>query len=133
MKKILLFLLLLIVACEKSDDVSPFKQGTFEIPAGKNYSKTIITRTGNLHIETYTTKVIDTVNGKIRLKNVTQSDTLYIKWSDNKSYTLQKKGSNSLKNIIFVEMENITPNSYNFIARYGYSKSAQKGIIYKIK
>ena len=37
-----------------SNDAERFKLGVFEIPAGKGYSKTIVTRIDSLQIEEYT-------------------------------------------------------------------------------
>jgi len=48
--------LLFLLSCSsnKDNDASRFKTGVFEIPAGKGYSKTIVTRIDSLQIEEYT-------------------------------------------------------------------------------
>ena len=53
---ILIFIgVLLFSSCgpEKDIDALRFKTGVFEIPAGKGYSKTIVTRIDSLQIEEY--------------------------------------------------------------------------------
>jgi len=127
------FFTIIFVSCSseiKKNDATRFKQGVFEIPASKGYSKTIITRINNLQIEEYTS--IETVAGKKTIKHI---DTLYIKWKNNFYYTLQMKSpKNELdKNSIFVQITKVTDTSYNFTAKIGFSKFKQKGIVYKVQ
>ena len=76
MKKIALILVLftLFVSC-KDEPLSPdrFKYGTFEIPEGKGYEKTIIIRRDSIQIEKYESRI----------------DTLTISWKNNFNYTLK--------------------------------------------
>lgn len=76
MKKIVLILVLftLIISC-KNYKLNPdrFKTGTFEIPEGKGYEKTIIIRLDSIQIEKYEDRI----------------DTLSIIWKNNFNYTLK--------------------------------------------
>jgi hypothetical protein len=75
----LLFFLLVLLSCnsEIKDNSKRFKEGVFEIPAGKGYSKTTITRKDSLQIEEYE-KIVNLSNDSItsvkRIKNI---DTIY--------------------------------------------------------
>ena len=62
-------------------------------------------------------------------------DTLYIKWKNNFFYTLKMKSPKTdLDNDpIFVQINKITENSYDFTAKIGFSEFKQKGTFYKIK
>ena len=50
-----LIIVLFLSSCnsKKAKDAERFKLGVFEIPAGKGYSKTIVTRVDSLQIEEY--------------------------------------------------------------------------------
>ena len=109
--------------------------GVFEIPAGKGYSKTIVTRIDSLQIEEYTKFTeISTDSGVFKKENKV-IDTLYIKWKNNFFYTLKMKSPKTeLDNDpIFVQINKITENSYEFTAKIGFSEFKQKGTVYLIK
>ena len=118
-----------------SNDAERFKLGVFEIPAGKGYSKTIVTRIDSLQIEEYTKFTeISTDSGVFKKENKV-IDTLYIKWKNNFFYTLKMKSPKTeLDNdAIFVKINKITENSYEFTAKIGFSEFKQKGTVYLIK
>ncbi len=138
MKKFGFILILLVgfAACkpEMKGDPERFKQGTFEIPAGPGYSKTVITRTDSLHIEKYVKYIeVSTDSGAFK-KEVPRVDTLYIKWKNNFFYTLKMKSpkSKSDKDEIFVQITKVTEDSYDFSAKVGYSNFKQTGTVYKV-
>lgn len=119
MKKFaLIFVLLSIVAC-KNDELNPdrFKIGTFEIPEGKGYQKTIIIRKDSLQIEKYEDRI----------------DSLSIIWKNNFNYTLKMLHPKTAidKDPIHVKITNLTKDSYDFEAAIGHSNFLQKGTIYK--
>ncbi len=139
MKKIIVVLLVtfLVISCqtEPKGDAERFKRGTFEIPAGKGYSKTIITRIDSLQIEEYTKYIeVSTDSGSFQ-KELKKIDTLYIQWKNNFFYTLRMKSPKKDidKDKIFVQITKIKENSYEFSAKIGYSKFKQSGVVYKIK
>lgn len=121
MKKIILFIsiIILLVGCKESP-LSPdrFKTGTFEIPEGKGYSKTIITRIDSLQIEQYEERI----------------DSFSILWKNNFNYSLKMTNPTSAldEEIIYVKITNIEKNSYDFEAVIGFSNYTQKGTITKI-
>ncbi|QNM86167.1 hypothetical protein H9W90_03345 [Polaribacter pectinis] len=131
------FLLLNFTSCQSDikDNSDRFKVGVFEIPAGDSYSKTIITRKDSLQIEEYE-KIVsisnDSTSGVKRIKHI---DTLYIKWKNNFFYTLKMKSPKKEldKDPIYVQITNVTEDSYNFTAKIGFSKFATDGTIYKVK
>lgn len=136
-----LFLSLVIVlflsSCnsKNSNDAERFKLGVFEIPAGKGYSKTIVTRMDSLQIEEYTKFTeISTDSGVFKKENKI-IDTLYIKWKNNFFYTLKMKSPKTEldKDPIFIQINKITKNSYDFTAKIGFSEFKQKGTVYKIE
>jgi len=140
MKKLvyLAFFIALLSSCNEVtvvDNNNQFKQGVFEIPAGEGYSKTIITRIDSLQIEEYTKSVNISTDSTVSKRIEKRIDTLYIKWKNNFSYTLQMKSPKTAldKDLIFVKITKITENSFNFIARIGYSDFQQKGTVYKVK
>lgn len=120
---------------EIKDNSDRFKKGVFEIPAGKGYSKTTVTRIDSLQIEEYE-KIIsisnDSLSGIKRIKNI---DTLYIKWKNNFFYSLKMKSPKKEvdKDPIYVQITNVTDNSYDFTAKIGFSKFKQDGTVYKVK
>ncbi len=120
MKKIaLLIFLIAIVSCNTTPlSADRFKSGTFEIPAGKGYEKTIIIRQDSLQIEKYEDRV----------------DTLSISWKNNFNYTLKMLHPKTAidEDPIHVKITNVEDDSYEFEAVIGYSNYVQKGEIFKI-
>ena len=129
--------LFVLLSCntEIKDNSNRFKEGVFEIPAGDGYSKTIITRKDSLQIEEYE-KIVsisnDSISGVKRIKHI---DTLYIKWKNNFFYSLKMKSPKKEldKDPIYVQITEVTDNSYSFKAKIGFSKFATDGTIYKVK
>jgi len=121
MKKIALIILILtiLIGCKK-DYLNPdrFKTGTFEIPAGKGYEKTIIIRQDSLQIEKYQDR----------------TDTLSIIWKNNFNYTLKMIHPKTAvdEDPIHIKITNIEKESYDFKAVIGHSNFVQKGKIIKI-
>ena len=117
-------LLFILIGCSGKDPINVkanadrFKQGTFEIPAGENYSKTKIIRKDSLQIEYYENRV----------------DTLVITWRNNFNYELKmlNPGKND-EDIIFVQIKKIKSNSYLFEAKIGYSNFIQNGELFIAK
>lgn len=137
LKVFVVTLVIILTSCNQNQttDASRFKTGTFEIPAGKGYSKTILNRIDNLQIEEYSKyRQISTDSGVFQ-KEIKRIDTLYITWKNNFFYTLKMKSpKNDLdKDPIFVQITRIGDSSYDFTAKIGYSEFKQKGIVYKIK
>jgi hypothetical protein len=130
-----LFLLVFASCSSKKGDPERFRQGVFEVPAGKGYSKTIITRIDSIQIEEYE-KIIsisnDSVSGEKRIKRI---DTLYIKWKNNFFYSLKMKSPKKQldKDAIYVQITKITDNSYDFSAKIGFNKFLTDGTVYKVK
>ncbi len=122
MKKIVLIIsiIVLVISC-KNEPLSAdrFKSGTFEIPAGKGYKKTIIVRKDSLQIETYGDRI----------------DTLSISWKNNFNYTLKMIHPKTAidEDPIHIKITNIEKNSYEFEAVIGHSNFIQKGEIIKIE
>ena len=120
MKKIALIIVVLvsILAC-KNDELNPdrFKTGTFEIPEGKGYEKTIIIRQDSIQIEKYVDRV----------------DTLSIIWKNNFNYTLKMIHPKTAidEDPIYVKITNIKKDSYEFEAVIGHSNFVQKGKLIK--
>ncbi len=135
---LVLFLsVLLFFACqpEPTGNAERFQKGVFEIPAGKGYNKTIITRIDSLQIERYTKYTeISTDSGSYQKEEV-RVDTLYIKWKNNFFYTLRMKSPRkaSDKDPIFVQITKVTDSSYSFSAKIGYSNFKQPGTVYIVK
>ena len=130
-----LFLLVFASCSSEKGDPERFRQGVFEVPAGKGYSKTIITRIDSIQIEEYE-KIIsisnDSVYGEKRIKRI---DTLYIKWKNNFFYSLKMKSPKKQldKDAIYVQITKITDNSYDFSAKIGFNKFLTDGTVYKVK
>ena len=120
MKKIafLLFLTVLISCNTEPLKADRFKTGTFEIPAGKGYEKTIIIRQDSIQIEKYEDRI----------------DTLSISWKNNFNYTLKMVHPKTAidEDPIHVKITSVEKNSYEFEAVIGYSNFIQKGEIFKI-
>ena len=120
MKNIALTIVLLLVfaAC-KEEPLSPdrFKYGTFEIPEGKGYEKTVIVRQDSLQIETYEDRI----------------DSLSISWKNNFNYTLKMLHPKTAidEDPIHIKITSINKDSYDFEAKIGHSNFIQKGTIYK--
>jgi hypothetical protein len=121
MKKIvtLLSIIAFIVSC-KNEPLDPdrFKQGVFEIPADKSYSKTIITRIDSIQIEKYEDKI----------------DSFSISWKNNFNYSLYAIHPKTAidEDPIHVKITTIKKDSYDFEAVIGHSNFVQKGTIIKI-
>jgi len=130
---ILLFSLV-FVSCKKEyiDNPDRFKHGIFEIPAGKGYSKTIITRIDSLQIEEYTRTISISNDSIVTEKAIRHIDTLYITWKNNFAYYLQMKTPKKEldKDPIFVQINKVSDDSYDFTAKIGYSKFKQTGTLY---
>ncbi|WP_299104640.1 hypothetical protein [uncultured Tenacibaculum sp.] len=126
---------MLSCTAEKKGDPTRFKYGTFEIPAGDNYGKTVIIRKDSLQIESYTKNVSISTDSTVTEKEELHIDTLYIKWKNNFAYTLRMKSPKTDldKDPIFVQITKVADSSYNFTARIGYSNFKQKGTVYKVK
>ena len=130
------FMFLNFTSCSsKKGDPERFRKGIFEVPAGKGYSKTIITRIDSLQIEEYD-KIIsisnDSMSGEKKIKRI---DTLYIKWKNNFFYSLKMKSPKKQldKDAIYVQITKITNDSYDFSAKIGFNKFLTEGTVYKVK
>ena len=79
-----LFSILIIVfflsSCnsKKASNAERFKLGVFEIPAGKGYSKTIVTRVDSLQIEEYVKYTEISTDSGVFKRETKFIDTLYI-------------------------------------------------------
>jgi hypothetical protein len=131
-----LFSLFILSSCTADKgDPDRFRHGVFEVPAGKGYSKTTITRIDSIQIEEYD-KIIsisnDSISGERRIKHI---DTLYIKWKNNFFYSLKMKSPTKQldKDAIYVQITKITEDSYEFSAKIGFSKFLTDGTVFKIK
>ena len=115
----MIFVLLISIISCKNDESNPerFKIGTFEIPEGKGYEKTIIIRQDSLQIEKYEDRV----------------DSLSIFWKDNFNYTLLILHPKTAidEDPIYVKITSLNKNSYDFEAVIGHSNFVQKGTIFK--
>jgi len=120
MKKItLIVILILAFASCKEEPLNPdrFKTGTFEIPEGKGYEKTLIIRKDSIQIEQYEDRI----------------DTLSISWKNNFSYTLKILHPQSAidEEPIHIKITSIKDDSYEFEAVIGHSNFIQKGTLIK--
>ncbi|MFQ3296990.1 MAG: hypothetical protein ACI9JT_002419 [Polaribacter sp.] len=130
-----LFLMLLSSCSSDKGDPERFRHGVFEVPAGKGYSKTIITRIDSIQIEEYE-KIISISNDSvIEERRVKRIDTLYIKWKNNFFYSLKMKSPKKQldKDAIYVQITKITDDSYDFSAKIGFNKFLTDGTVYKVK
>lgn len=121
MKKLLLLFVFLgsFFACSNEPVAADrFKSGTFEIPAGNGYSKTLITRVDSLQIEQYENRI----------------DTLIIDWKNNFNYTLKMVSPKSAidKETIHVKITSVSKDAYEFETVIGRSNFVQKGELIKI-
>ena len=118
-KIVLIFVLSIVVLSCKNEEMNPdrFKTGTFEIPEGKGYEKTIIIRQDSLQIEKYEDRI----------------DSLSIFWKNNFNYTLKMLHPKTAidEDPIYVKITNLNKNSYDFEAVIGHSNFIQKGTIFK--
>jgi hypothetical protein len=117
----LLFGILILASCksEFEDNSDKFKQGVFEIPAGDNFVKETIIRKDSIQISKYGDNI----------------DTLSIKWKNNFFYTLKYiNPKNSLQeDPMYIQINKIKEDSYDFTVKIGFSKFTKKGTIYKVK
>ncbi|MFY9241709.1 MAG: hypothetical protein WAO74_01635 [Polaribacter sp.] len=118
---VLLPLFFLLSSCnsELKDNSDRFKEGVFEIPAGKDFVKETIIRKDSFQISKYGNHI----------------DTLSIKWKNNFFYTLKYiNPKNDLQQEpMFIQINKIHADSYDFTVKIGFSEYAKKGTIYKIK
>jgi hypothetical protein len=112
---------LLSLSCksEFEDNSDKFKEGVFEIPAGDNFVKETIIRKDSIQISKYGNNI----------------DTLSIKWKNNFFYTLKYiNPKNSLQeDPMYIQINKINEDSYDFTVKIGFSKFTKKGTIYKVK
>ena len=113
------FFILSSCKSEIKDNSDRFKKGVFEIPAGKNFVKETIIRKDSIQISKYDTHI----------------DTLSIEWKNNFFYTLRYiNPKNDLQeDPMFVQINKIHKDSYDFTVKIGFSKFSTKGTIYKVK
>ena len=139
MRKLLAILVFFTVlfSCQSEikDTTDRFKKGVFDTPAGEGYSKTIITRKDSIQIEEYEKIIATSIGSNAGEKRIKHLDTLYIKWKNNFFYSLKMKSPKKEldKDPIYVQITEITDNSYKFKAKIGFSKFATDGTIYKVK
>ena len=111
----------LFLSCnaEIKDNSDRFKKGVFEIPAGKSFVKETIIRKDSIQIS----------------KHGNHIDTLSIKWKNNFFYTLRYiNPKNDLqKDPMFIQINKLHKNSYDFTVKIGFSKYTNKGTIYKVE
>ena len=123
MRKLFIFLfgILTLISCksEFEDNSDKFKTGVFKIPAGDDFVKETIIRKDSIQISKYGDNI----------------DTLSIKLKNNFFYTLRYiNPKNSLqKDPMFVQINKIKKDSYDFTVKIGFSKFTKKGTIFKIK
>ena len=115
----LLFLNIVSCKSEFKDNSNRFKEGIFEIPAGGNFVKETIIRKDSIQISKYGSSV----------------DTLSIKWKNNFFYTLKyiNPKTDLQKDPMFIQINKVNENSYDFTVKIGFSKFSQKGTVYKIE
>lgn len=125
MKKIYLVLSLIAIfmmtSCNQKmeNNADRFKTGVFEIPAGEDFVKETIIRNDSIQISKYGNQV----------------DTLSIEWKNNFFYTLKYiNPKNDLqKDPMYIQINEVREDSYDFTVKIGFSKFSKKGTIYKIK
>lgn len=108
-------------ACKSDfkDNSDRFKVGVFEIPSGQDFVKETIIRKDTIQISKYGDNI----------------DTLSIKWKNNFFYTLKyiNPKNNLQKDPMFVQINKLKEDSYDFTVKIGFSKFSKKGTIYKVK
>ena len=108
-------------SCETviNDNSDQFKTGVFEIPSGKGFVKETIIRKDSIQISKYGDKI----------------DTLSIKWKNNFFYTLRyiNPKTDLQKDPMFVQINKIKKDGYDFTVKIGFSKFSKKGTIFKLK
>lgn len=113
--------LILVSSCssEIKDNSDKFKEGVFEIPAGKGFVKETIIRKDSIQIS----------------KHGNQVDTLSIKWKNNFFYTLKyiNPKTELQKDPMFIQINKLEDDSYDFTVKIGFSKFTKKATIYKVK
>ncbi|WP_081817057.1 hypothetical protein [Polaribacter sp. Hel_I_88] len=118
---IIFMLVFVITSCNSGveDNSDKFKLGVFEIPAGKDFVKETIIRKDSIQISKYGDHI----------------DTLSIEWKNNFFYTLKYiNPKNDLqKDPMYVQINKIKEDSYDFTVKIGFSKFSKKGTIYKVK
>jgi hypothetical protein len=104
---------------EFEDNSDRFKFGVFEIPAGKGFVKETIIRKDSIQIS----------------KHGDEIDTLSIKWKNNFFYTLKYiNPKNELqKDPMFVQINKLEKDSYDFTVKIGFSKFTKKATMYKVE
>lgn len=112
---------LAFTACNSAteDNTDKFKIGVFEIPAGKDFVKETIIRKDSIQISKYGDHI----------------DTLSIEWKNNFFYTLKYiNPKNDLqKDPMYIQINKIKDDSYDFTVKIGFSKFSKKGTIYKVE
>ncbi|MDA9969100.1 hypothetical protein N9E63_03760 [Polaribacter sp.] len=108
-------------SCETviNDNSDQFKTGVFEIPSGKGFVKETIIRKDSIQISKYRDQI----------------DTLSIKWKNNFFYTLRyiNPKTDLQKDPMFVQINKIKKDGYDFTVKIGFSKFSKKGTIFKLK
>jgi hypothetical protein len=113
------FILLSSCSSEIKDNSDKFKIGVFEIPAGKGFVKETIIRKDSIQIS----------------KHGDEVDTLSIKWKNNFFYTLKYLNPKTelQKDPMYIQINKIEENSYDFTVKIGFSKFTKKATIFKVK
>jgi hypothetical protein len=116
---ILSFIFFFSCKSEIKDNSDRFKVGVFEIPAGKSFDKETIIRKDSIQIS----------------KHGKHVDTLSIKWKNNFFYTLKyiNPKTELQKDPMYIQINKIYEDYYDFTVKIGFSKFKQKGTIYKVK
>lgn len=118
---IIFMLFIFFTSCNSGieDNSDKFKVGVFEIPAGKDFVKETIIRKDSIQISKYGENI----------------DTLSIEWKNNFFYTLKYiNPKNDLqKDPMYIQINKIRDDSYDFTVKIGFSKFSKKGTIYKVK
>jgi hypothetical protein len=116
-----LVILIAFLSCETviKDNSDQFKTGVFEIPSGKGFVKETIIRKDSIQISKYGDQI----------------DTLSIKWKNNFFYTLRyiNPKTDLQKDPMFVQINKIKKDGYDFTVKIGFSKFSKKGTIFKLK
>lgn len=104
---------------EFKDNSDRFKVGVFEIPAGKGFVKETIIRKDSIQISQHGDHV----------------DTLSIKWKNSFFYTLKYINPKTAlqEDPMYVQINKIHNDSYDFTVKIGFSKFTQKATVYKVK